>query len=109
MLNGVFYNDTETSKKVLFNSYVGVPQVLLSTAYDTAHKDLWTVPYVQADLTLGAQYEQTLREKMTNMQTLAVTAKPGTFDKVWDDNLADWLASGAQTVIKERNEKYVAP
>jgi hypothetical protein len=31
------------------------------------------------------------------------------FDRVWDSNIADWLASGAEVIRKERAEKFVAP
>jgi hypothetical protein len=39
----------------------------------------------------------------------AITCPPANFDQVWNRNMADWLASGAQVIIDERKEKYIAP
>jgi putative aldouronate transport system substrate-binding protein len=47
---------------------------------------------------------QTLIDKGNVMLTEAVIARPEDFDRIWETRLKDWLASGAQAVIDEREE-----
>jgi len=47
-----------------------------------------------------------LREKADDLLSLAITAKPADFNKVWDSGIKDWLGSGGTAVLNERNALY---
>jgi putative aldouronate transport system substrate-binding protein len=60
-------------------------------------------------LRVAGPVNQTLIDKSETFVVQSIRAPERDFNKVWDDGLADWLASGAEAVRKEREEKYVAP
>jgi hypothetical protein len=52
---------------------------------------------------------QNLQDKAKAFVIQAIIAPAEDFDRVYDASVADWLASGAETVRRERLEKYVGP
>jgi hypothetical protein len=40
------------------------------------------------------------------MYVQMITCPPNQFDAVWDAQIKDWFASGAQAVLDERRQKY---
>ena len=60
-------------------------------------------------LTASGPYMQTLTDKAYVLMAAAITARSADFDRVWESELAGWLASGGQAVVDERRAKYVAP
>jgi putative aldouronate transport system substrate-binding protein len=98
----------EKNLKALASGYAVRPE-LINEAYRIAMNNTWTVQTIPVELTVGGQYQQTLRDKLNAFTTLARTARPADFDKIWDEGLADWLLSGGQAVIDERRAKYLEP
>jgi putative aldouronate transport system substrate-binding protein len=49
---------------------------------------------------------QTLVDKAKVMYVQMITCPPAQFDAVWDAQIKDWLASGAQAVLDERIAKF---
>jgi len=110
-LNGLELGDPEKNVKVLSFGTPKVDPKYLLNAYEVAMTDARPAPIVipSSPLTASGPYSQTLTDKAYAFFALAITARPGDFDKVWDDGVRDWLASGAQVVIDERRAKYVEP
>jgi putative aldouronate transport system substrate-binding protein len=107
-VNGLNLGSEEKNLQSLASGYA-VRAELLNNAYRISKNNTWTVQTVPVELTLGGQYQQTLRDKFSTFYTLAVTGTPGDFDRTWDAGLADWLSSGGQAVIDERRTKYIEP
>lgn len=109
IINGLDTGDPDTYAQALAGSYT-VDPTLIADAYAYAMTDgrpAIVVPGV--NIVSAGPVNQTLIDKGETLMAQAVTASVEDFDKVWDDGIADWLASGAQDVVNERAEKYVAP
>jgi putative aldouronate transport system substrate-binding protein len=107
-LNGYDFRDPELNIQVLANSY-GWPPEMIATAYRISSTNADPGPHIQVKLLAATPFQQTLTDKANVFNTSAVIARPENFDRVWDEGVRDWLASGAQAIIDERREKYVEP
>ncbi len=106
MINGLDTGDPAKNVAATALSY-GVDPALVLKAYEDSMRDakpLLVVPGLT--LTAAAPVSQTLIDKGWTLLAESVTAKPDQFDAKWDAGIADWLASGAQSVIDERAAKY---
>jgi putative aldouronate transport system substrate-binding protein len=107
-LNGYDIGDPVLNAKALANSYAWPPE-LITEAYHISSTNAIPDPYISAKLLAANQYQQTLTDKVDVLFAEAIKARPENFDRVWDEGVKDWLASGAQVVVDERREKYVDP
>ncbi|GHV03351.1 hypothetical protein FACS189485_06290 [Spirochaetia bacterium] len=107
-VNGLDLGSPEKNIQALARGY-NVRPALINDAYRIAMNNTWTIPVIPVELTVAGPYQQTLRDKFSNFTTLAITGRPAEFDKIWDEGLADWMASGAQAIINERSAKYIVP
>jgi putative aldouronate transport system substrate-binding protein len=106
--NGLNLGDPAKNLKAMITRYPEyVAQV--ERAYTMAMKDGKPYPVVPVILTKGVEYAATLNGKENALKVAAITCTPEQFDRVWDDGIKDWLASGGQAVIDERRDKYIAP
>ena len=105
-LNGYDLGDADLNIQALANSYKWPPEMIIN-AYKISSTNAESPPFVQAKLLAAVPYQQTLADKSLVIYTETVTARPGNFDRVWDNAVKDWLASGAQAIINERREKYL--
>lgn len=55
-----------------------------------------------------AKYGKSLADKYDELLVKAIMAKIGDFNKVYEDAVKDYMASGGQEVLKERQEAYQA-
>jgi len=105
-LNGYDMGDPELNAKVLANSYTWPPEII-TNAYRISSTNARPGPFVPAKLMAATAVQQTLTDKAIILYVNSVTAKPGTFDRVWDNEVKEWLLSGAQSIIDERRQKYI--
>jgi putative aldouronate transport system substrate-binding protein len=105
VLNGYDVGDPELNVRVLANSYAWPPEVIME-AYRISSTNARNDPTIQAKLLAATPYHRTLIDKAEVLYTESVTTRPENFDRVWDNGVKDWLASGAQAIIDERREKY---
>jgi putative aldouronate transport system substrate-binding protein len=105
-INGLDVGDPELNIKVLANSYTVPPQLIVD-AYNMATKNTWTVPVVPVTLSAAGPYAASLQDKGNQLLTEAITRPPGQFDRIWDMGIADWMASGGQAILEEREAKYI--
>ncbi|NIK69607.1 extracellular solute-binding protein [Paenibacillus sp. BK720] len=54
------------------------------------------------------KYMPALRDKYDQLIVKSIMAKPADFDKVYEDLLKDYMASGGDAIVKERTEAYKA-
>jgi len=110
IMNGLFLKTEEESIRALAGAYPWPAEKIIA-AYNTAMKNAKPNPIIipSSPLTAAGPLVQTLQDKAKAFLIQAITAKPFDFDKVYDDGVADWLSTGAETIRKEREEKYVAP
>ncbi|MDL2317837.1 extracellular solute-binding protein [Eubacteriales bacterium OttesenSCG-928-A19] len=107
-MNGIYLGDDETTAKALANSY-SVDAEYITVALEMSLNGGSAMPVIPVTLSAAGPYAETLRVKGITLMCESITAAPDQFDKVWDDGIADWLASGAQEIIDERAEKYIEP
>jgi putative aldouronate transport system substrate-binding protein len=92
--------------EVLASSYPGIPPEEIALAYEMSSTDVIAAPYVPAAILSIEPLMETLVAKENALSISLICAKPGDFDKVWDEGIKDWLASGAQAVIDEQRAKF---
>jgi putative aldouronate transport system substrate-binding protein len=92
--------------QVLSASYPGVPPDEVTAAYRIASLNAKVEPYISATIISLASVRQVLVNKEKTLSVNLICAKPGEFDRMWDEGIKDWLSSGAQTVIDEQKAKY---
>jgi putative aldouronate transport system substrate-binding protein len=100
--------DPDLSVKALANAYAW-PTELIERAHEIAMHNAAPNPVIPVMLSAAGPVTQTLIDKFNVFTAAAMTAKPADFDRVWDAGVADYLASGAQAVIDEKNEKFYQP
>ena len=110
IMNGLFLETEEESIKALATAYPWPPEMVMA-AYNTAMHNAKPGPVIitSSPLVVAGPFDRTLIDKSEAFVIQAITAPAANFDRIWDDSIADWLASGAEAVRKERAEKYVAP
>jgi putative aldouronate transport system substrate-binding protein len=110
IMNGLFLETEEATIRALSAGY-SWPADVIQRAYTTALTNAKPVPVVktQTPLTVAGPLAQTLTDKGKVMYVQMITCPPNQFDAVWDAQIKDWLASGAQAVLDERRSKYLAP
>jgi putative aldouronate transport system substrate-binding protein len=91
---------------VLAGSYPGIPPEDINQAFKVATTNAEVEPYVATTILSLAPVRQVLVDKEKTLSVNLICAKPGEFDKVWDEGIRDWLSSGAQAVIDEQKAKY---
>jgi putative aldouronate transport system substrate-binding protein len=107
--NGLNLGDAAKNMKALTKGYRPEFADLVNKAYTLAMKDGKPYPVVPVTLTAGVAHTATLSGKENSLKVTAITCPPEQFDRIWDEGIKDWLASGGQAVIDERRAKYIAP
>jgi putative aldouronate transport system substrate-binding protein len=109
-INGLNLGSEAQNIKAIAAGYPWPPE-LVTAAYNismtNARPSIVVSP--SSPLTIAGPLEQTLISKGTVIYTQSITAPRANFDRVYDAGIADWLISGAQSIIDERRAKYVAP
>ena len=105
---GLDLGDPEKNIRGIANAYPWSEDII-TAAFKTAITNARPGPVVPATLSAAGPYSQTLVDKGNIISTLAVTASPENFDRVWDTGITDWLESGAQIILDERKAKYIEP
>ena len=104
-MNGIELGSMEMNARVLALGYGSVPAEVIIEAYSTSVRNARAAAVFQATTTVN-QYEAVLRQKADALLAQAIRARPADFDRIWDEGIADWLASGGQEVINERSSLY---
>ena len=110
IMNGLFLKTEEESIRALASAYPWPPDMIMS-AYNVAMTNARPSPVIvpSSPLTTAGPLNQTLQDKSRAFVVQAIVASAANFDRVWDENITDWLTSGAEVIRRERAEKYVAP
>ncbi|MDR3114231.1 MAG: extracellular solute-binding protein [Treponema sp.] len=108
IMNGLDLGDPDLTARALANAYPW-PADVIANAYTISMRNAKPGPIIPVTLSAAGPVTQTLVDKGNSLLIGAVTTSPGNFDKVWDEGIADWLASGAEAVRQERTEKYFQP
>jgi len=101
-INGLELGSQELNSRVLALSYGSTPPETIVSAYAISVRNA-RAPIVRQVTTTVNQYSQTLQDKSDQLLEQAITGRPADFDRIWDAGVADFLASGAQEVLNERN------
>ncbi len=105
-MNGVEMGGTELNARVLALSYGDTPAEVIVNAYTMSTTNGRAASVYQTPTSKDGVYGQTLKDKADALLAQAVMASSADFDRVWDEGMADWLASGGQEVWDERNSLY---
>jgi putative aldouronate transport system substrate-binding protein len=104
-MNGIEMGSTELNVRVLTLGYGTTPPDVIIEAYATSVRNARVAAVFQAT-TIVNQYSATLQQKADALIAQAIRARPADFDRIWDEGMADWLASGGSEVIAERSSLY---
>ena len=107
-LNGLDMVDPELNIRALANGY-SWPAEMIENAYRVSMFNGVPDPVIPVNLSAAGPYVQTLIDKGNVLLTQAVMARPADFDRIWEAGISDWLSSGAQIIIDERQEKFFEP
>ena len=107
-LNGYDLGDPDLNTLVLANSYNWPPEIIIN-AYRISSTNAVSEPHISVKLLAATPFLQTLTDKATVLLCEAIIARPNNFDRVWDNGVRDWLASGAQVILDERRANYREP
>ena len=101
-------NPEDTAKSAAYN-YAGVDPSYVQTSIEVALNDAITVKNVNVGAISAEEGMGTsLGDKRDIGFDKAVIAAPADFDKVWDENMSDYLKAGGQKIMDERKEKWEA-
>ena len=106
-VNGLKLTSEELTNKSRALNYPGIPAEDVIRAHTMANTDLRVgknvnVGVISAEEGVG----DTLSSKRDIAYDKAVVASTADFDKVWDEELKNYLSAGGQAIIDERTEKW---
>jgi putative aldouronate transport system substrate-binding protein len=104
-MNGIELGDDTRNGMALGLGYGNIPPSVISNAYVIAIRGARGPAVWQATTRIN-QYANDLREKADDLIALAITARPQDFNRVWDNGIRDWLRSGGQEMLNERQSLY---
>jgi putative aldouronate transport system substrate-binding protein len=104
-MNGVELGNDDLNGRALGFSYGSTSPATISNAYQVSIRGA-RGPAVWQATTRVNQYDGDLREKADDLLSSAISAKPSDFNRIWDNGMRDWMRSGAQEVLKERDALY---
>jgi putative aldouronate transport system substrate-binding protein len=107
-INGLELGDPSKNMQYLVNSYNVDPKFIID-AYELSMKNTRVLSVIPVTLTAAGPVQADLHTKGDRLMAESITCAPGQFDRIWDDGIRDWLASGAEAVRTERASKYKAP
>ena len=106
-INGLDIGDEELNIKSMALSYVNVDADIIKQAYEYSIRDNVTIKnYNLGEITSEASMGPALSDKRNTLLTQSVVADKGKFDQVFDSGLKDYLSSGGQAIIDERNTAF---
>ncbi|MCR5461277.1 MAG: extracellular solute-binding protein [Acetatifactor sp.] len=106
-VNGLKLTSEDLTNKSRALNYPGIPAEDVIKAHTLANTDLRVgknvnVGVISAEEGVG----DTLSSKRDIAYDKAVVASTADFDKVWDEELKNYLSAGGQAIIDERTEKW---
>ena len=106
-VNGLKLTSDELTNKSRALNYPGIPAEDVVNSHKIANTDLRVgknvnVGAIEAEEGIG----DTLSQKRDIAYDKAVVASTADFDKVWDDEIKNYLSAGGQAIIDERTEKW---
>ncbi|MBO4750532.1 MAG: extracellular solute-binding protein [Lachnospiraceae bacterium] len=106
-VNGLKLTTEELTNKSRALNYPGIPAEEVVNSHKIANTDLRVgknvnVGAIEAEEGIG----DTLSQKRDIAYDKAVVASVADFDKVWDEELKNYLSAGGQAIIDERTEKW---
>jgi putative aldouronate transport system substrate-binding protein len=107
-LNGLDLGDPELNIRALASAYPW-PFETIQNAYTIAMTNAAPGPVIPVQLSAAGPVSQTLIDKHSALLAELMICRPQDFDRIWDAGVADWLSSGAQTVLDERAATYQNP
>ena len=110
IMNGLFLRTEEESIRALAAGYPW-PSDMVMAVYNVSMNNALPGPVIptSSPLLVAGPLNQTLIDKSNGFVVQAIIAPEANFEREWNNGIADWLASGAEAVRKEREEKYVEP
>ena len=106
-VNGLKLTSDELTNKSRALNYPGIPAEDVVNSHKIANTDLRVgknvnVGAIEAEEGIG----DTLSQKRDIAYDKAVVASTADFDKVWDEEIKNYLSAGGQAIIDERTEKW---
>ena len=101
--NGIHYTDDEITLKSAAHNYANVDPADVEEAIKLAETDMKPAKnYKTSAIAAEDGMGEALSSKRDILLDTAVTCAVDQFDTVWDEGMADYLASGGQAIMDER-------
>ena len=106
-VNGLYLGEATEASRAL--NYSSVPAEIVVGAHEASIANGRTAKkYSVGDIVAETDVGTSLTAKRDALLTQAVSVSEDQFDTVYDEGMADYLASGGQAIIDERAEKLLA-
>jgi len=104
-MNGVELGNVQANGRALGLSYGSISPDVIANAFATSIRGARGPAVWQATTTVN-QHNGVLREKADDLIVLAISSRTQDFNRVWDNGIRDYLRSGGQEVLDERQALY---
>ncbi|WP_141503358.1 extracellular solute-binding protein [Paenibacillus luteus] len=108
ILNGKLASTTDEDLNIAANASDPQYKDFTISSIELGSKDGVIKPSVTTPIQAEIKYATTLKAKSDEIFVKVVTAKPGDFDKVYDNEVNDYMKIGGQEVMDEKRQAFDA-
>jgi putative aldouronate transport system substrate-binding protein len=106
ILNGKYVSPDEPQKNIAANASDPNFKDFTVKSIEVGMKDGYTIPRVDTPVPEEIKYATILKDKDKEMLTKIVTAKPADFDKVYDQQVKEYMDMGGTAVKQGKKKAY---
>ncbi|WP_240941230.1 extracellular solute-binding protein [Paenibacillus sp. HB172176] len=103
--NGLDFGDVDKNIQFVVNNYPDYAEVIRESLKSSL-VDGYSQPHFDRPIEAQIKYGSILKDKMNEIKTKAVTAKPSDFDSVYDSGMKEYMSLGGQALVDERTQVY---
>ncbi|OUS76640.1 ABC transporter substrate-binding protein [Paenibacillus sp. MY03] len=108
ILNGKLASSTDEKLNLAVNASDPNYKDFTVASFEMGTKDGVIKPSVTTPIQAEIKYATTLKEKTDEIFVKVITAKPADFDKVYDNEVNDYMKIGGQEVMDEKRQAFEA-
>jgi putative aldouronate transport system substrate-binding protein len=106
IVNGKDFGDMDKSIKGQALSYAGYEDMAMETFKHSLTDGYYSPNRIVRPILAEVKYNMTLYEQCKSMYIKSIIAKPEDFDRVYDEEISQYIKKGGQAVIEERKVAY---
>lgn len=106
ILNGKYISPDDPEKNIAANAFDLDFKDFTIASIQAGENDGYTLPRVDIPVDAEIKYSTILKEKEKEMLAQIVTTDPANFDRVYEQQVAEYMAMGGQAVMEEKMQAY---